>query len=220
MVRASTCCLFAVATLATAPVCADESPSAFADCALITDGQERLACYDRLARRETSQVPATKVEAETVEASGPDPAPARSPEPIPTADPVAASDPLPENVDEHAPAAPSNATVAAMPPGPSAEPEQQFGMNEKLAAEQAVAGKIATPPQPLDEITASVTDLARQPHGEWVIALDNGQVWAEEFASRGLRIDVGDTVTIKKRRFQGYRLVTASGRAVAVERLR
>ena len=71
-----------------------------------------------------------------------------------------------------------------------------------------------------EQIIAVVTDLARQPHGERIVALDNGQVWAEEFASRGLRVEIGDKVTIKKRLFGGYRMLTEHGKAVAVERLR
>ena len=74
--------------------------------------------------------------------------------------------------------------------------------------------------QDSNEIIALVTSLSQRPRGEHIVVLDNGQVWAEEFASRYFPVKVGDAVTIKKRRFHGYLLVTESGKGFAVERLR
>ena len=50
--------------------------------------------------------------------------------------------------------------------------------------------------------------------------LDNGQVWSEQTKSSYFPVNAGETVTIKKRKYGGYRLVTESGKAYDVERLR
>ncbi|MCH8073757.1 MAG: hypothetical protein IIA09_17635 [Proteobacteria bacterium] len=50
--------------------------------------------------------------------------------------------------------------------------------------------------------------------------LDNGQVWSEQTKSSYFPVKTGETATIKKRKYGGYRLVTESGKAYDVERLR
>ncbi len=72
----------------------------------------------------------------------------------------------------------------------------------------------------LDPISPTVTRVDRRPHGEHVVYLDNGQVWSEQTKSSYFPVKTGETVTIKKRKYGGYRLVTESGKAYDVERLR
>ena len=57
-------------------------------------------------------------------------------------------------------------------------------------------------------------------NGDTVFELENGQVWQENFASRYMPLEPGDEVTIRKRRFGGYRLVTPSGKGYRVKRVR
>ena len=113
-------------------------------------------------------------------------------------------------------------TVAATPEAPAVGSDDDFGMTEKLAEQRAATIPDARQDeaQEPEQITAIVTDIKRQPHGEHVVALDNGQVWAEEHASRYFPVEIGDTVVIKKRWLKGYRLVAESGKGFAVERLR
>ena len=93
---------------------------------------------------------------------------------------------------------------------------------ESLGLPEPVAEPAANPEEKkkADELIAVVTNVSQRPGGEHVVTLDNGQVWSEEFSSTYFPVKIGDTVTIKKRRFSGFRLVTASGKGFAVERLR
>ncbi len=70
------------------------------------------------------------------------------------------------------------------------------------------------------EYTAVVTAMRKRPHGQVVVTLDNGEVWSEQYASRGFLVRVGDTVTMRKSRFSSaYRLVDGNGKGYAVTRL-
>ncbi len=61
--------------------------------------------------------------------------------------------------------------------------------------------------------------MRKRPYGQYAVTLDNGEVWSEQFASHYFPVEVGDTVTIKKRWPSGYRLVTESGKGYNVTRL-
>jgi hypothetical protein len=62
--------------------------------------------------------------------------------------------------------------------------------------------------------------IRERPHGQKVVTLDNGEVWSEQFASRAFLVDVGDTVTMKRRTLsEGYRLVAPGGRGYTMTRL-
>ena len=74
--------------------------------------------------------------------------------------------------------------------------------------------------EPKQEYTAVVTAMRTRPHGQVAVTLDNGEVWSEQYASRGFLVEVGDTVTMKKARFSSaYRLVAPGGRAYTMIRL-
>ena len=66
----------------------------------------------------------------------------------------------------------------------------------------------------------TVSRVRQQPHGEHVVYLDNGDVWRESQASRYFPVAAGDSVTIKKRRFGGYRLIAPNGKAFTVQQVR
>ena len=125
----------------------------------------------------------------------------------PPALPKPAPETSPESSPESSPAA--DRDTDDQPVHVAAAPEPDFGLAEKPPVDDEPK-----------EVVARVTDIDRQPHGEHIVLLDNGQVWVEETASRYFGVDVGDTVTIRKRLFAGYRLVSPAGKGYEVERIR
>ena len=97
-------------------------------------------------------------------------------------------------------------------------PEEQFGMNAKLARQQAQP-KTGGKPQRA-ELTATILKISKRPYGQLIVSLDNDQVWVEKIPSRSLRIDVGDTVTIRQGRLGGYRLFGRGNQSTEVTRIR
>jgi hypothetical protein len=120
-----------------------------------------------------------------------------------------------------APAAPA-AAVAATPgaPPPAAPPptpasslsrEEKFGARGDLDPEKR---------EKLKEITGTVTEVGTRPHGEIVVTLDNGQVWAERSASLKIKVKVGDTVRIESGALGSFVLIAPNGRSSKVARVR
>lgn len=115
--------------------------------------------------------------------------------------------------------------VSKMPANPAPAP----GPAETASSRQPVPAKglgsrddgniAVVPPEP-DELLASVERIAQQPRGEHIVFLDNDQVWVEELRNSYFPVEIGDSVTIKKRRFGGFLLVTESGKTYRVKRLR
>jgi hypothetical protein len=112
------------------------------------------------------------------------------------------------------PAAPAEA--AAVTAAPALTKEEKFGLRGDLKEEKA---KKAPELVELQSMTGKVTKLAAKPHGELIVTLDNGQVWYEIQANTGLRVKVGDQVTIKAGALGSYSLV-ANGRSSKVTRVR
>jgi len=96
------------------------------------------------------------------------------------------------------------------------EPARQTAVPEPEPEPQKVSSAAKEP----DVLYAAVTKIARQPRGEHVVYLDNGQVWVEQIKSSYFPVDVGDTISLKKRKVSGYRLLTTSGKGYNVKRLR
>jgi biotin carboxyl carrier protein len=120
-----------------------------------------------------------------------------------------------------APAAPA-AAVAATPsapqpaappltPAPSVSREEKFGARGGLDPERR---------EELKEITGKVTEVGARPHGEVVVTLDNGQVWAERSASSKIKVKVGDTVRIQSGALGSFLLIAPNGRSSKVARVR
>lgn len=100
--------------------------------------------------------------------------------------------------DPETPGRPAGPSVA-----PALSPEESFG----LTAEQA--GKKQNV-EPLEQLTSTVAKITQRPHGELVVTLANGQVWAQKQA-RSFSVRVGDTVTIKAAALGSFMMMTASG---------
>ena len=75
---------------------------------------------------------------------------------------------------------------------PSAE--ERFGYRGEVARESIEREKAATPT--LERLQGKVESLSAQPSGDWVITLDNGQVWAQVPTGTRFSLRVGDAVTI------------------------
>jgi len=71
----------------------------------------------------------------------------------------------------------------------------------------------------LSEITGKVTEVGAKAHGELVVTLDNGQVWAEKISGSKLKVKVGDTVKIESGALGSFVLI-ANGRSSKVARVR
>jgi hypothetical protein len=111
-------------------------------------------------------------------------------------------------------ATPSAATAASAPaPAPvaSISREDKFGARGDLDKEKR---------EELQEITGRVTEIGARPHGELVLTLDNGQVWAERTANSKVKVKVGDTVKIEAGALGSFKLIAPNGRSSKVARVR
>jgi hypothetical protein len=105
-----------------------------------------------------------------------------------------------------APAAAAPATVAATP-APSAQ--DKFGYRGNIARAE-LDKKQAEEKTDFQQLTSRITEIATLPHGELRLTLDNGQVWQQKPGDRGLRVKVGDEVTIKRASLGSF-LLSSSG---------
>jgi hypothetical protein len=108
------------------------------------------------------------------------------------------------------------ASVTAEGGAPSAS---DFGVSgSEVARKRGAAGEENAPPE-VKRLDATVAAIARQPRGELVLTLDNGQVWVQKTATSYFPVEVGDQVTIMAGALSSYRLMTG-GRSTAVTRIK
>jgi len=112
----------------------------------------------------------------------------------------------------------ASAAAESKAPGATDDPESRFGYRGDVAREEHDRRKAEQ--EQIKEITATITDLRTLPYGEWVITLDNGQVWVQKFPTKQFTVKVGDRVKIKAGVLKSYLLVTESGRSTRVSRMR
>ena len=111
------------------------------------------------------------------------------------------------------------AVAAATAPASTPSAEQSFGYRGDVARQEIEQKEAQEPPQ-LEQLEATISALERQPRGEFVVTLDNGQVWAQKAPESKVRPQVGDVITIKAGTFGSFVLVTANGRSTRVSRVR
>ena len=109
-------------------------------------------------------------------------------------------------------AAPSATRATSATP---ATPEDRFGYRGAITRQDE-----ANEPPGLEELAAKVTEIAFQPRGQFIVTLDNGQVWMQKQPETKVKPRVGETVTIKDAAFGSFMLVTSSGRSTRVSRVR
>lgn len=107
----------------------------------------------------------------------------------------------------------SAAPAAAVP----LSKEEKFGLRGDLKQEKA---KVAPELAEIQELKAQVTKVTVKPHGELVLTLDNDQVWYEIQTNSGIRVKMGDQVTIKSGALGSFSLVAPNGRSSKVTRSR
>jgi hypothetical protein len=180
--------------------CAAEIPAPLLACTAEPDAAKRLACFDRaVAQMGESAEPATPARAAAPVAQ---PAPAGS-QPTSAAAAVSAAPPV-----AAAPAVAAAQPSATTSPPPSLSPEEDFGLRTKRDR----------PSQQLDELTAKAAEIKSKPHGELVVTLDNGQVWAE-IAPGKIKLKPGDPVRIEAGTLGSFILIAPNGRSSKVVRV-
>lgn len=112
--------------------------------------------------------------------------------------------------------APAAETAAVAAAAPTLTKEEKFGLRGDLKQEKV---KVAPELAELESLSGKVTKVAAKPHGQLIVTLDNGQTWTEIQANSGLRVKVGDQVTVKAGALGSYSLV-ANGRSSKVTRVR
>ncbi len=113
-----------------------------------------------------------------------------------------------------APAAPPAAAVAP-PPAPAKVTTENFGLTEAQRVAKDPARAAAQP----ESITAKAISVGWRKYGEFVVTLDNGQVWEQLEPMPSASVKVGDTVTIKRGWLGSYMLVTAGRVGTKVRRV-
>lgn len=89
-------------------------------------------------------------------------------------------------------------------------------MTTKIQREQAGA---SAPPR-LDKLAARITALSRKPGGEFVVTLDNGQVWEEAETTSHLPLRSGDDITIKRGMLGAFYMSSQRVLGLRVKRVR
>jgi hypothetical protein len=149
---------------------ADALPPSLRACMKETDATRRLACFDR----------------ESATLAGESAPVAKQAAPAPAASASAAS---------ATPAAPAAAAATVGAAAATQSATDRFGYKGNIAREEIDKQKAEE--EASGALTANVTAIATPPNGGMVVTLDNGQVWQQKTADRGMHIKVGDQVTIK-----------------------
>jgi hypothetical protein len=172
-----------------------------ATCRAIPDAAQRLACYDQATAPVAS--PAPPPLAPTVP-PGPKASPqALAPPPGPPPPPARVSAPLP---------------AAAPVPAPSATQLDQFGLDERQLIESGRAEK--SPALALKSVTGRITQVGFRANGEFVVTLDNGQVWEQTEADPLALVRAGDRIEIRRAVLGSFLLVAANHENTRVRRVR
>jgi hypothetical protein len=114
--------------------------------------------------------------------------------------------------------APSS-NVVADEGGAESAPANEFGVSGSEVARKRGAAREENAPPEVKRLDATVTAIARQPRGELILTLDNGQVWAQKTATSYFPVAPGDRVMITAGALGSYRLTT-SGRSTPVTRIK
>jgi hypothetical protein len=179
-----------------AAAAATVDPGALAHCAAITGADERLACYDTLAR--------------------PKPSPAAAANPAPASAKASAhAATAPAATTTTASAAPTRAAAATAAPAAAAAGTAAAGATAGSANSFGLT-KHAAPEPGSDHIQAHVTRVDANRLGNVRISLDNGQVWT--YNDPDALIRVGDAVTIKRGALGSFLLATPAHHTYKAQR--
>ena len=107
--------------------------------------------------------------------------------------------------------------VAPASPQQRPAPDPAFGLTE--AQRNAAAGN-SEQSKINESISATVTDLRQTSGGEFILTLDNGQIWRQVDLESWAPPQKGDRVTIRRGVLGSFMLVTANNLATHVRRER
>lgn len=219
--------IFVSSILAISTASADDIADRMRACAMETDETRRLSCYDTAAGA-TQDQPADVEEAPMPETAAAPAAAAAAAVVVgaeAAADEATSADAAVEaevaSVEETVAVATASAAAAAEATSPeiseaeAAAAEDQFGMNydlEKTIPDDQKAFE-------LRELSAVAIEVSKRPGGEHIVTIENGQKWVEKYAVYGFRVEVGDTVLLKKGAFGGYKMVGRGRRSSQVRRV-
>ncbi len=112
--------------------------------------------------------------------------------------------------------APATEPPAVTMPAPAASQDQTFGRSAEDMS--AIIAKVAGVDE-VDEISATVIRVTRDPHGRFAVLLDSQQRWRQIGAER-FKIKAGDEIVIRRAALSSYSLQRRSGgRKTKVRRL-
>jgi len=100
----------------------------------------------------------------------------------------------------------------------AAPPSSSAGRNFGFTPEEAQARAPTGTRQPREQ-AMTVASLQRKPTGEFVVHMENGQVWEQTELNSRARLRPGSAVRIKRGAFGSYLLVTPDGIGTSVRRL-
>lgn len=189
-------------------IAADALPPSLRACMSETDAARRLACFDR----ESAQLANDSV----ARVSAPAP---RQPDPPVAAPAPAAPAPAATAPAATAPAATTAQSAAAPTAAATAQSaEDKFGFRGNIA--RAEHDKKEAEEREFEQLTAKVAELSTLPHGDLQLTLDNGQVWQQKPGDRGMRVKVGDEVTIKRGSLGSFLLTSTAKGSMRVSRVK
>lgn len=94
----------------------------------------------------------------------------------------------------------------------------EFGLSPEMLQRRNQQRNQASPP--VEELVARVTKVSKRVHGEIVLELDNGQVWAQPERKANVFIRPGDEVRITRGSMGSYFLAAESGSTTRIRRER
>jgi len=91
-----------------------------------------------------------------------------------------------------------------------------FGLNQR----QLVASGRVNKPEEVQNVAARVTDRRSNADGEFIVTLDNGQVWTQTELDTLAMPQAGEVVAIRRGLLGSFLLVTSHGVSTRVRRLK
>lgn len=176
-------------------IAAEALPPSLRVCMSESDAARRLACFDRESARLAKDSAPT----------------ARKSDPLAAAPAAATAVP--------ATTAPAAAIRAPAVTAPAQSPQDKFGYRGNIARAEVDKQSEEARSQ-AEELTAKVTELSTLAHGEVLLTLDNGQVWQQKRGDRGMRIKVGDEVTIRRATLGSFLLTAKTKGSMRVSRVK
>ncbi len=193
---------------------AEALPPSLRACMSESDASQRLACFDRESERLVQESAPTARRADP-------PRPASVPAPAaaaPSAPSVAAAPSAPSVAAPPAAAA-TAAAAAPATSAPAQSAQEKFGYRGNIARAD-LDKQEEEERREAEQLTAKVTELSTVVHGEMLLTLDNGQVWQQKRGDRGMRIKVGDEVTIRRASLGSFLLTSQAKGSMRVSRVK